>query len=905
MSPLESVGPYRVVDKLGEGGMGAVYRARDTKLNRDVALKVLPEAFANDPDRLSRFEREAQLLAALNHPNIAQIYGVEDAGGVRALVMELVPGRTLEELIQAGPLPLAEASAIARQLADALEAAHDAGIIHRDLKPANIKVTDDGRVKVLDFGLAKALQMTSGSGPSAIAETAMVTSPAVTALGVILGTAAYMAPEQARGRATDRRADVWAFGAILYEMLTGRRPFKGDNISETIASLLRDEPDWTALPADTPVSVRRLLARCLEKDPAKRLRAIGDAKLDLDDRELSSPAASTIGAASVTAPPVAGRSGRPMKTFEQRIATIAVIGGLLIGWRALGNGWTTSSRNAAPAPAELRRLSVTLPSTLHLADAPAEVSLSPDGQLLVFSASEGTTTPTIAIWIRAMNSLTPRKVPGTDGGTLPFWSPDGREVAFFAGGQLKRTLSDGTGTPVTICPARDGRGGTWGKSGVIVFAPTNGGALMRVDAAGGDPVAVTTLDASRQESGERFPQFLPDGRHFLFVELPAQSGQYQISVASIDNPTRTRLRTAEGAAVFVAPGYLLLPVRNQIAAQRFNPTTLALEGDAIQLGDLSGNLGGYAGSRALTASDTGVLAFPQSEFMLSELHWFDRTGRDLGRVPAPAASYSGLTISPDGKHAAALAEAAPGQHDLWILDLERGGATRLSSDQGVIADPIWFPDSSRVLYMSDRKGPSNFYMRSASGSGAEEVVYESADAFKEPRSISADGKYLAFEQLNPQTHRDIYVLPLDGSQKPVVYRRTPFNEQNPQISPDGHWLAYVSDETGRYEAYVESFPTPGTRFAVTSTGANEMHWRSDGKRVYITSLDNRTVYDADVLTGPDMRLGPLHLVFTATANMRGGDIASDFQRALVAVTPDNPAPRALTVVLGWTGALRR
>ena len=897
----QQIGPYAVLSKLGEGGMGAVYRARDTKLNRDVALKVLPDAFARDPDRLTRFEREAQLLAALNHPNIAQIYGVEEAGEVRALVIELVPGRTLEEILQSGPLPFAEAMGIARQVADALEAAHDAGIIHRDLKPANIKVTDNGRVKVLDFGLAKTLQPMSGPGATTLHAGAM-TSPAMTAMGVILGTAAYMSPEQARGRATDRRADVWAFGAVLFEMLAGHRPFKGNDVSDVIASVLRDEPAWSALPADTPPGVRRLLRRCLEKDPARRMRAIGDAMLDLDDRDAASEARDTAGTGVAPAPTPPLDARRKLDGFGTVIVVASLAAAVTLGWRAMGGGWTTTSSNT-PAP-EVRRLSIMLPATLHLGDAPAEISLSPGGKMIALTAYE-TAASTTSIWIRPLNSIMPRKLPGTEGGVLPFWSPDGRDVGFFAGGQLKRTPADGTGMPAIICPAQDGRGAAWSHDGVIVFAPTNAGGLMRVAATGGDPVAATTLDASRQETAERFPQFLPDGKHFLFVELPATNGQFQISVGSLDSKARTRLRTAEGAPVYAAPGYLIFPLRSQLAAQRFDTSTLALQGEPILLGDYVGPSGSYSGGRAVTGSDAGVLAFLQSEFTLTELHWLDRAGRDLGRVQAPAGAYDGLRISPDGKLAAASAQSAPGQHDMWILNLERGGATQLNADGGTSANPVFTPDSSRVLYANDRSGQLNFYMRAVNGAGPAELIYSSPDMFKSPRAFSPDGKYLVYDQIDPKTHHDIWILPMDGSRTPRPYRQTPFDEQNAAISPDGHWLAYTSDETGRSEVYVESFPTPGTRFAITTTGAAGMAWRKDGKQIYVSSLDQRTVMMADVLPGPGLKIGPLKTAFTATSNMTTGDLTPDFQRTLVALAPETPAPRALTIMLDWTGALRR
>jgi Tol biopolymer transport system component len=652
------------------------------------------------------------------------------------------------------------------------------------------------------------------------------------------------------------------------------------------------------LPSDVPASARRALQRCLEKDPARRLRAIGDARLDLEERDAARDAP-PVGPAA----PASSRRRKP-DAFTTITTVAALAAAVVLGWRAMGGSWASRTASTSAAAPDVRRLSVTLPVTLHLSDAPAEVSLSPGGKMIAFTAYE-TGASTAAIWIRPLNALTARKLPGTDGGTLPFWSPDGRDVGFVAGGQLKRIPADGTGTPAIICPAQDGRGATWNRDGVIVFAPTSAGPLMRVTATGGDPVAVTTLDASRQETAQRFPQFLPDGTHFLFVELPAINGQFQISVGSLGSSARTRLRTADGAAIYAAPGYLIFPLRGQLAAQRLDATTLALQGEPVLLGDYLGNLGSYSGSRGVTASDSGMLAFLQVEFTPTELHWLDRTGRDVGRVQAPAGAYDGVRISPDGKLAAASAQSAPGQHQMWILNLERGGAMQLGAGGGAIANPVFTRDSSHVLYANDRSGQLAFYMRALDGSGAEELIYSSPDMFKAPRAFSPDGKYLVYDQIDPNTHHDIWILPLDGSRTPGPYRQTPFDEANEAISPDGRWLAYTTDETGRDEVYVESFPTPGTRFAITTTGASGMVWRKDGRQVCVTSLDSRTIMLADVLPGPDFKIGPLKTAFTATANMTSGDLTPDFERTLVALTPDNPAPKALTIMLDWTGALRR
>jgi tRNA A-37 threonylcarbamoyl transferase component Bud32 len=527
LTPGTRLGLYEILSTLGAGGMGEVYRARDAKLHRDVAIKLLPDAFAADRERLARFEREAQTLAALNHPNIAQIYAVLD--DPPALVMELVNGEDLAARLSRGAVPLDEAIAIARQIADALEAAHDQGIVHRDLKPANVKIRPDGTVKVLDFGLAKAADPVA-SGP------ALANSPTFTAhtqLGVIVGTAAYMAPEQARGRAVDRRADVWAFGVVLYEMLAGRPAFDGDNISEVLASVLKNEPVWTTLPVETPGSIRRLLRRCLDKDPRRRLSAIGDARFDLDDRDPAPP-------------PAASRTSRRPYLWAALAATIAIAA-------IAGFAWV---RMSARETAVTRRLSLLPPADTALFPDSACVAISPDGTMVAFIVG-GSSRSDTQIWVRSVGSMTARRLDGTEGATLPFWSPDSRDIGFFTTEKLKRVPAAG-GRPQTLADLKGGgRGGTWSRSDVIVYAPAATGPLYRIPAAGGTPEQVTTLDASLRQVGHRFPGFLPDGDHFLYVSLVSKDGRFGVFVGALSGGAPVHIADMESAPVYAPPGYLL------------------------------------------------------------------------------------------------------------------------------------------------------------------------------------------------------------------------------------------------------------------------------------------------------------------------------------------------------------
>jgi len=621
--------------------MGEVYRARDAKLQRDVAIKVLPEVFARDAERLARFEREARTLAALNHPNIAAIYGIEHSTGIPALVMELVEGEDLSAHIARGPLPATEALPIARQIAEALEAAHDAGIIHSDLKPANVKLRADGKVKVLDFGLAKAADPDSGSASA-------MNSPTLTAratqMGMIIGTAAYMAPEQAKGKAVDRRADIWAFGVVLYEMLTGRRAFKGDDISDVLASVLKTEPDWTALPSDLPPAVRRLLRRCLEKDPHARLGAISDARLELDEKE---PAPDETGPGVATARPSLVTRLWPALAG---VLVTAVVAALL---------WPASRPDAAGG---LARLSMLPPPGTELYPDSTGVAISPDGTMVAFVVGSLTRSDA-QLWVRSLDSTTARHLEDAEGAQLPFWSPDSRRIGFFTTSKLKTIAASG-GRAEVLCDAPGARGGAWSPSNVIVFAPDAGGPLFRIPASGGTPPApATTLDAARKEYGHRFPAFLPDGNHFLYASLPGRNGKFDIFAGSLGDASRTLVGSMDSAPVYADPGWLLYARQGVLAAQAFDPRTLQLTGDPVSLPDeptaiLDPALSFTAG-RMTSVSLGGTLAYFSAPSMNTTVAWFDAAGQSTGTLNVPPGHYESVTISPDGTHAVLTRSTSP------------------------------------------------------------------------------------------------------------------------------------------------------------------------------------------------------------------------------------------------------
>jgi len=884
------LGVYQVVAQIGAGGMGEVYRARDTRLQRDVALKVLPEIFAADASRMARFEREARLLASLNHPHIAAVYGVEESDSCRALVMELVEGPTLADRIAAGPIPLEEALPIAEQVAEAVEYAHDHGVIHRDLKPSNIKVTADGTVKVLDFGLAKALTDES-------TETDLRNSPTLSAVatmqGVILGTAAYMSPEQAKGKPVDRRADIWAFGVVLVEMLTGKPLYTGETPAETLASVMMKDPSLGALPASTPPAIRNLIQRCLNKDPRQRLRDMGEARIILAD--------ALSGAAP--AEPVAAQRRGPLSDIRVAWSVAAV---LLVAALALG---AFAYFRRAQEDTRTTRFFVSLPDKSGLAEEGTVIpgqtgplSVSPDGRRIAFVA--GSADGKYLLWVRSLDTLTAQALAATDGASSPFWSPDDRFLGFFAGGKLKKIEVSG-GPPITLCDAPNNRGGTWSGDGVIVFAPNYPGILQKVSASGGVPTAISIL--GKGETAHVRPVFLPDGRQFLYNANTGSANAVPIYIASLDSKERKLLLNTDGSNVVYAQEHILFLRETTLMTQPFDSRRLVLAGEAVPIAEEIQTQSGAPPGGIFSASENGVLAYQTGTGAAGfQLVWFDRTGKQTG-VLGDSAAYADLELSPDGKRASVSIPAQPiNARDIWLYDVARGLRTRFTFDPASEYGSLWSPDGSRVVFNSNRKGHYDLYQKDSSGAGAEEVLLED-NVNKYPASWSPDGRFILYLTFGTPTGFDLFVLPLTGDRKPIPFLNTKFNEGPGEFSPDGRWVAYTSDESGKNEVYVARFPGPGGKWQISTGGGNFPRWRRDGTEIFYLSLDNKLMSAAANGKGSGFEVGAVKPLFqTRVAGQRYEyDVSSDGQRFLINTFPEQVASAPITVVVNWTAGLRK
>ncbi len=887
----KTLGHYQVTEKLGAGGMGEVWRARDTRLNRDVALKFLPAAFAQDPERLARFEREAQLLAQLNHANIAAIHGLEESEGQRFLVLEYVPGETLK-----GPLPVEEAMTVATQIMAAMEEAHGKTIVHRDLKPANIKITPDGKVKVLDFGLAKAF----GDGP---AEGDPTRSPTLSALatrmGTILGTAAYMSPEQARAKPLDKRTDVWSFGCVLYEMLTGRQAFGGDTVTDILAAIVGRDPDWTKLPADTPRVVQRLLRLCLEKDPSRRLRDIGDAWIGTEEQlaVLSSPHR-----------PVASSARLPWALLA--FVTIAAAGLWLM-------------RAPAPTPRPVTRLSTPVPPRPSQGFLPA---LSPDGTLLAFTA--GTNAQ---IYIRQMNEFEAKPLPGTENSSGHFFSPDGRWLAFHSRRErkLKKVPVIG-GTALTLCDMDAGSalslGGSWGADGAIIVPLGRMTGLSRVSAAGGKPELLTKLDEKRGETSHRFPQILPGGQAVIF-SAGAQGSFDDARITLFSLKTGEQRVLVEGAAQarYVPTngpqkpeGHLVYFRSGSLFAVPFNLKTMQVSGQAAPI--LEGVYGGStSGTADFSFSDTGVLVYAPGTAQTAAsrpMVWVDRQGK-AEPIPAPPHAYLSPQLSPDGQRIAVTVGGAgpdaPG--DVWVYDLARGALTRLTF-QGRNQFPHWTPDGKRVTFLSIVQGKNNVAWTPADGSGAAETLASVTQGGR-PYSWSPDGKLLLYNA-GTRGAGNIWVLPLEGQRKPAPYLETQFSVFGAQFSPDGRWVAYVSTESNLEQVYVQAAPgldgkpRAGGKWQVSTTDGREPRWARGGRELlYRSRQPGGQVMAVDIEPGPTFRAGVPKLLFEDRYGQGGWDVSADGKRFLVfggggGAGEETPAAAAqLHVVLEWFDEIKR
>jgi serine/threonine protein kinase len=849
----DQLGPYEILAPLGAGGMGEVYKARDTRLDRTVAIKVLPEHIAKREDLRARFEREARAVASLNHPHICSLFDV----GPGYMVMELIEGESLAARIEKGAIPLDQALQFAGQIADALERAHRAGVTHRDVKPQNIMLTRDG-VKVLDFGLAK-----SQAKPGPTEETL---TKVLTTEGTIMGTPQYMAPEQFAGKEADARSDIWAFGAVLYEMVTGRKAFHGSNYQSLVGAILATDPAPMAVQPFTPSWLERLVRRCLAKDPEDRWQTMRDVVI-----ELKSPPAEAV--------PVAATSNRwPWAVAGAAMLALAAVS--LIHFRE------------TPPEQPVLTMSILPPEKADF----NQTVISPDGKLLAFTATAGGKQQ---LWLRPLHSLTAQPLAGTEEAYYPFWSPDSRWIGFFAQGKVKKIGATG-GPAQTLCDADRGRSGTWNQDGVIVYG--SGGGLWRVSAQGGNPAQLPAPD----QAAHRWPVFLPGGQRYLYM-ADGNEKTWGIYLGALDSKERTKLvvdRSSPGYAEGPdGKGYLLFVRETALMAQQFDAATGALAGESFPVAEKVAV--DPTGRAAFSVSGNGMLVYGSVTRGRGRLTWMDRGGQRLETLGDPSAFFN-LALSPDGKRVALQIPAAQGQGaDIWVRDLARDLPTRLTFDPSYNAIPVWSPDGSRIVFASGRKGLFDLYLKSASGAGQAERLLK-AEHSRIPTDWTATGDMLLYFDQNPKTKNDLMVLPMTGERKPAVFLKTEFNEEHGAFSPDGKWIAYASDESGRYEIYVQPYPVTGAKWQLSRDGGRIAKWRRDGRELYWLQPDG-TMMAAEVSVGRTFQPGKVAALFAMgimSSNDRYG-VTADGKRFLVAARDETDNPQPVTVVWNWLAGARR
>jgi serine/threonine-protein kinase len=918
LEPGTRLGTYEIQSILGVGGMGEVYRALDTKLKREVAIKVLPEALSQDADRLARFQREAELLATLNHPNIGAVYGLEDSSGTPALVLELVEGPTLADRITVGALPIDEALAVARQIADALESAHERGVVHRDLKPANIKVTSEGTVKVLDFGLAKMLETSPAGSVLSMSPTLSVHA---TYAGVILGTAAYMSPEQARGRTVDKRSDIWAFGCVLYEMLTGARAFDGEDVTETLGAVIHKEPPLDALPPSTPATVRSVLQRCLQKDVKQRFRDIGDVRLALAGAfEAHSPAS-----AAQTLPPPRRRS---------LVAIVALTALAAFSIAAIATWVVIRQTQGAP---QLARFAIPPSSTHSLSPFgfDRDIAISPDGAYIVYRSQQ-------QLVVRALDQLEARPLTSTVGGRQPFVSPDGRWVGFFASGEIKRVPITGGPALTTLRIVQALRGASWGEDDTIIFATTETATgLLSVPATGGEPKVLTKPDTAAGEADHMYPSLIPGGRAVLFT-ITAVSGQVenaQIAVLNLETGQRTILVRGGSQADYVATGHLVYAVSGTLRAVRFDPVRLEVLSDPVPVVEQVMTVATGAGAANFAVSRGGTLVFIPGSAQTAtgpsrSLVWVTRQGREEP-VNSPPRGYTSPKISPDGTRVALQIQDQ--ELDIWVWDFARQTPTRLTFDRGPETQPVWTPDSRRIIFSSARNGPQNLYWQAADGTGTVQRL-TSGPNVQVPTSVSPDGKYLLLNDV--PAGADVGILDL-GAQpstrstsgaiesatlvptgrgagstpevRPLI-KTTSYNEANAEISPNGRWVAYQSNESGQLLIYVRPFPDVDSgKWQVSQGVGAKPAWARNGRELFYLDGDNKlTSVPVDTEAQTFTFGNPTTVLARAYFNPqfeRPYDVSPDSRRFLMIKEntgdPSTATPASMVVVLNWFEELKR
>ena len=897
LAPGAHIGRYEIIAALGAGSMGEVYRARDPHLDRDVAIKVLPSSASVEAEALRRFEFEARAAAALNHPNILSVFDVGVHDSVHFIVSELLEGQTLREYLKGRRLRPSQAVDLGLQIARGLDAAHNKGISHRDLKPENILVGPNGRLKILDFGLAKlaASPRHAASSRPAVSDnaTTLLTTP-----GMILGTVGYMAPEQVRGQATDHRADIFALGAILYEMVSGARAFGGDTPADVMTAILKEQPELIPVSAHVPAALERIITRCLDKNPAARFQSTGDLVFALEGVSAGSGVRLGSGARA--------RLRQVGPSLGWLTAALLAVAAAVLAF------WSPVRRPDADADA-LFRSSILPPEhvTLSTAAPAGGLALSPDGRRLAFTAQEA--DGPVMLWVRSLDGLTAQPLTGTEGAFFPFWAPDSRTIGFFAAGMLKKIDVAG-GSPVTLCPTPRpsilAAGGTWSADGVILFAQATA-AIHRVSALGGTPTPATALDTQAGETQHWAPFFLPDGRHFLYFAAGSKdrgpddpNGVY---VATLDSPARTRILDGGSNAKY-ADGHLIFPRERTLVAQAFNVKTLSLEGDAVPIADQVA-LGGLSGrTGAFSVSETGVLAYQAASAEIrTQLTWFDRAGHQTGTVSGPG-DLGDLDLSPNREQATvSVLDSSRRTRDIYTVDLDRGVRTRFTFDPTDEQASVWSPDSTRIVFNARPKGYFDLYVRDAAGvNSAQPLLADTRN--KAPLSWSPDGKWLLYSTgASVIGNTDVWLLPLQGEPTPVPYLQSPFNESEARFSPDGRLVAYVSNETGSSEVYVTRFPGPSGKWPISTAGGTYPRWRADGRELFYLARDGMLVavpvneQGTELVVGSERRLFATH----ASALGRSGyDASADGQRFLVNTVVEAAAPSPITLVVNWVAALR-
>ncbi len=893
---IDRIGPYQITRELGRGGMGVVYLATDTRLDRQVAIKALPPELASDPARLERFEREARTLAQLNHPNLAGIHGVEEQDGSRYLVLEYVEGQTLAETLDRGPLPVDEAIELAVQIAAGVEAAHEAGVVHRDLKPGNIIITPEGQAKVLDFGLAR-IEETSSSSVGGMSDSPTLTSPAIqhspTMPGVILGTAAYMSPEQARGRRVDKRTDIWSFGVVLYEMLVGTSPFHGETVSDSIGAVLHKDLDFDRLPPGTPANVRRALRRCLNRDKSQRLRDMGDVALEL--RAADEPAE------AVAARPASGTAR------IARFAAVFLLGAAVIGGAMSLRPWGAASPSPDPVP----RAHLTIPVVTDDYRQPSRQSgfsgiavVSPDGEHVVFQATGADDKQ--RLWVRSLGDASARPLPDTTGAQAPFWSPDGRAVAFAADGRLWAVNISG-GARRLITSITEYYGASWGANDVILLGQFGGG-LVRVPAAGGLAEEVTTLNTALGEAGHVRPHFLPDGQSFLFVagvfQADDERRDARLYAGRLDSDRIELISDINSSVWYVDSGHLLFIDDGTIVARPFDASRRRFTGDPIRIADNVWHFKPTAAA-SLSVSRGGVICFVPP-VTGHELTWWDLEGRKLEQVGPSGAFDRGFRISPAGdKVAIGVVDTRTSLSDIWIRGLDRGTSARLTTDYRWEGDPVWSPDGSMIYYAWDRDGAPDIFERRADGTGTPRKIYEDPGAWF-PCDISPDGETLVITTLQPVALR---LLPVhgEGEARPLHDRAS--HQINGRVSPDARWIARQAYDTGRAEIYIEPFGREGQVVQVSTGGGELPVWSPDARRLYYlrsgadASDRGSTVMVVEFESEADYARPSPRILFDAFESITQIEVRPDGDRLLVMTVPSEPPP--IQVILNWQHMLAK